>query len=146
MELISNGFRAFQCSIHEYAQILDIYKSKQYIQGSPRSIRGDEIFEELLAEILLGNKPEYVVFGVEDTNKKLISYAVYAFPKNSQFGFLKLGGTIPKDKALTTYKDNGAISLLRLGVQYGEQIGRYDIFWSVKLSSYLPISKLFNMS
>lgn len=146
MEIITKDFRAFKCSIVEFDKIIQIYKSNNFIQGSPRTLKGDDLFETHLAEILLGNKEEFVVFGVEDINKKLISYAVYAFPKNSQFGFLKIGGTVPKEKALTTYKDNGAIALLRLGVQYGESIGRFDIFWSVKLSSYLPMCKLLNLS
>ena len=146
MEIINKNFRAFKCSIVDFDSIMKIYNSNNFIQGSPRTIKGDELFENHLAEVLLGNKEEFAVFGVEDNSKELISYAIYSYPKNSQFGFLKLGGTLPKEKALTTYKDTGAIALLRLGVQYGESIGRYDIFWSVKLSSYLPMCKLLNLS
>ena len=146
MELIHGNFRAFECSILDFDRVLEIYNSRTHIQGSPRTPQGDQRFTDHLADILLGNRPDYSILAVEDINsKKLISFATYTFPKNSQFGFMKLGGTIPKAHALASYTDTGALSLLRLGVLLGESKGYYDIFWSVKLSSYLPMCKLFNL-
>lgn len=145
MELIHGNFRAFECSILDFENIMEIYNSRTHIQGSPRTPQADENFKNHLVETLLGNKKEFVVLAVEEiTSKKMISFATYVFPTNSQFGFAKLGGTIPKPFAILNYSNNGAISLLRLGVMIGESKGYYDIFWSVKLSSYLPMCKLFN--
>ena len=145
MELIHGNFRAFECSILDFENIMEVYLSRTHIQGSPRTPQSDEKFKNLLTDILLGNKKDYFILGVEDINtKKLISYATYTFPKNSQFGFMKLGSTIPKSHSLASHVDSGAVSLFRLGVLIGESKGYYDIFWSVKLSSYLPMCKLFN--
>lgn len=147
MELINKNYRAFICDISNYEDVIKIYRSRPFIQGSPRNLAADEKFEKHLAEILLGNKPEFLVVGVEEIDTKiLVSFATYTFPNNSQFGFMKIGGTLPRSKSLATYVDTGAIPLLRLGVMIAESKGIFDIFWSVKLSSYLPMCKLFNYS
>lgn len=144
MELIQGNIRAYQCTIADYDRIIEIYKSHPYIQGSPRSLVSDEKFEYQLSEILLGNKENWYVLGATDLlTNSLISYAVYVFPKNSQFGFMRLGGTISNSNSAIDYSGI-AVSLFRLGVAVGESLGYFDIFWSVKLSSYLPICKMFN--
>lgn len=145
MELIHGNFRSFKCSILDFDRIMTIYNSRTHIQGSPRTPQADEKFSNHLADILLGHKPEYLVLAVEDINtRQLISFATYTFPKNSQFGFIKLGGTIPKSLAIPGNKNTGVIPLMKLGVLIGEAQGYFDIFWSVKLSSYLPLCKVFN--
>ncbi len=141
------GHRGFICSILDYESILRIYKSRLYIQGSLRTPKSDELFEKQLVEILLGNIENCYILGVENlTTKQLVSYSTYLFPKTSPFGFMRLGGTLPKSTALADRTDSGAISLLRLGVLLGKEKGYFDIFWSVKLSSYLPLCKMFNAS
>lgn len=145
MELVHGNFRAFECSILDFDRIMDIYESRTHIQGSPRTPQGDEKFKNLLVDTLLGNKKDFVILGVEDIHtKQLITFATYTFPPNTQFGFMKFGGTIPKTRALTSYEDTGGIFLFLLGVMVGEARGYFDIFWCVKLSSYLPFCKLFN--
>jgi len=144
MELIQGNIRAYQCTIADFDRIIEIYKSRPYIQGSPRSEMSDEKFQYQLAEILLGTKENWYVLGAMDlVTNSLISYAVYFFPKNSQFGFMRLGGTISNSTSATNYSGI-AVTLFRLGVAFGERLGYFDIFWSVKLSSYLPMCKLFH--
>jgi hypothetical protein len=144
MELIQGNFQAYQCTIADYDEILEIYKSRPYIQGALRSTQLDERFEYHLAEVLLGTKENSYVLGVKDlTTNRLLAYVNYIFPKNSQFGFMRLGGSVASSNSSPNYL-NIAVPLLRLGVLLGESLGFFDIFWSVKLSSYLPICKLFN--
>jgi hypothetical protein len=144
MELVHGNFKAYQCTIADYTEIFEIYKSRPYIQGSPRSALSDERFEYHLAEVLLGLKENSYILGVKDlTTNKLISYVNYIFPKNSQFGFMKLGGTVSSSNGSPNYS-NIALPLFTLGVLLGESLGYFDIFWSVKLSSYLPLCKMFN--
>lgn len=145
MELIADNFRAFQCSLLDYENILSIYRSRPHVQGSSRTTTADENFEKKLADILLDKDSEYCVLAVEDlSTKQLISFSIYSFPKTSQFGFLIIGGTVPKDKTLPESKNSGAVALLRLGVMIGEQRNVFDIFMSIKLSSYLPFSRMIN--
>jgi hypothetical protein len=145
MELIHGNFRAFQCGILDYENILSVYRSRTHIQGSPRTPQGDAVFENLLSDILLDKRPDWVVLAVEDSKtKQLISFASFMFPKQSQFAFMKLGVSIPKTKTMPTSENSGAVSLLRLGVLVAAQRNIFDIFWSVKLNSYLPFCKLFN--
>ncbi len=147
MELIYGNFRAFVCSILDFEAIMEIYQSRSHIQGTPRTPQADEKFQNLLTDTLLGNKKDFYILGVEDLQtKKLISFATFVFPSNSQFGFMKLGGTIPRPEALANHLTTGAISILKLGIMIGESKGYFDIFWSVKLSSYLPLCKLFNLA
>jgi hypothetical protein len=144
MELVQGNFQAYQCTIADYDRIIEIYKSQPYIQGSPRTARSDDKFEQNLADILLGSNQNSYVLGVKDlTINALVSYAFYIFPKNSQFGFMKLGGTISNLNSAINYSGI-ALPLFRLGILFGESLGYFDIFWSVKLSSYLPFCKLFN--
>jgi hypothetical protein len=56
---------------------------------------------------------------------------------------MRLGGTISNSTSATNYSGI-AVTLFRLGVAFGERLGYFDIFWSVKLSSYLPMCKLFH--
>jgi hypothetical protein len=145
MELVADNFRAFQCSLLDYENILTIYRSRPHIQGSSRTIKSDENFEKKLADILLDKDSEYCVLAVEDlSTKTLISFSIYSFPKISQFGFLIIGGTLPKDKTLPESKNTGAVALLRLGVMIGESRNVFDIFMSVKLNAYLPFCRLIN--
>jgi hypothetical protein len=144
MELIQGNFQAYQCTIADYARIVEIYKSQTYIQGSPRTAVSDEKFEHHLADILLGSKKNCYVLGAKDlTTNRLTSYALYTFPKNSQFGFLQLGGTISNSGSVTNFSGI-SVTMLRLGVMLGASLGYFDIFWSIKLSSYLPVCKVFN--
>lgn len=145
MEIIDGNFRAYECTIADYDKILGIYRSHLYIQGSPRTLKSDERFENHLAEVLLGNKSEHCFIGVEDTKtRNLVSYVNYVFPANSNFCFMKLGGTTPKALSLPTYKDTGVIPLLRLGVALSESKNYFDTFWTFKLNSYLPFCKVLN--
>lgn len=145
MELVADNFRAFQCSLLDYENILAIYRSRPHIQGSLRTIKSDEDFEKILADILLDKDSEYCVLAVEDLSTNILtSFSIYSFPKVSQFGFLMIGGTIPKDKTLPESKNSGAVALLRLGVMIGESRNVFDIFMSVKLTAYLPFCRLIN--
>lgn len=145
MELIHGNFRAFQCSILDYENILSVYRSRTHIQGSPRTPQGDTMFEKLLPEILLENKPGWIVTGTEDNNTgELISFSVVVFPKDSQFGFIKLAVTIPKSQLVPSVENTGAVSLLRFVMLIAANRNVFDIFWSVKLNSYLPFCRTFN--
>jgi hypothetical protein len=145
MELVADNFRAFQCSLLDYENILTVYRSRPHVQGSIRTIKSDEDFERILADILLDKESEYCVLAVEDlSTNNLISFSIYSFPKASQFGFLMIGGTLPKDRTLPESRNSGAVALLRLGVMIGEQKNVFDIFMSVKLSAYLPFCLLIN--
>lgn len=145
MELIHGNFRAFQCGILDYENVLSIYRSRTHIQGSPRTPQSDEIFENLLSDILLGRRPEWIVLAVEDiTTKQLVSFASFIFPKDSQFAFMKLGASIPKSQTMPTSENSGAVAILRLGVLVAANRNIFDIFWNVKLSSYLPFCRTFN--
>jgi len=144
MELVQGNFCAYQCTIADYDRIVEIYKSQPYIQGSPRTAQSDDKFEQNLADILLGVKKNSYVLGARDlTTNRLTSYVLYTFPKNSQFGFLHLGGTISNSNSATNFSGI-SVTLLKLGVLLGESLGYFDIFLSVKLSSYLPMCKVFN--
>jgi hypothetical protein len=144
MELIHGNFQAYQCTIADYNEILEIYKSRPYIQGSLRSTQSDERFEYYLAEVLLGSKENSYVLGVKDlTTNRLLAYVNYIFPKNSQFGFMRLGGSVASSNSSLSFFDL-AVPVFRLGVLLGESLGYFDIFWSIKLSSYLPMCKVFN--
>jgi len=145
MELVADNFRAFQCSLLDYESILSIYRSKLHIQGSLKNIRSDENFERILADILLDKNSEHCVLAVEDlSTNTLISFSIYSFPKASQFGFLMLSGTLPKDQTLPDTANSGAVALLRLGVIIGESRKVFDIFMSIKLGAYLPFCRLIN--
>jgi hypothetical protein len=145
MELVYDNFRAFQCSLLDYENILTIYRARPNVQGMPRTIKTDEQFENYLIEILLGNNNECCVVGVEDIiSKLLISFSIYSFPKNSQFGFLTMASSIPKDVNMPLTENSGAVSLLRLGVMIGKERNVFDIFSSVKLTAYLPLCRVFN--
>lgn len=145
MELIADNFRAFQCSLLDYENILTIYRSRPHIQGSIRTIKSDEEFARILANMLLDNDSEYYVLAVEDlTTKILTSFSIYSFPKISQFGFLMIGGSLPKDSAIPESRNSGAVALLTLGVMIGESLNVFDIFMSVKITAYLPFCRLIN--
>lgn len=145
MELIHGNFRSFECSLLDYENILAIYRARPHVQGIPRTIKADEQFEKYVIEILLGINNECCIVGVEDiTSKSLISFSIYAFPKNSQFGFLTLAGSIPKDSNIPSTNNSGAVSLLRLGVMIGKERNVFDIFSSVRLTAYLPLCKVVN--
>lgn len=145
MELIYDNFRAFQCSLLDYESILSIYRSKSHIQGSLKNVKSDEDFEKLLLDMLLDKNSEYCVLAVEDLSTNvLISFSIYSFPKSSQFGFLILAGTLPADNSIPGSKNTGAVALLTLGVMIGESLNVFDIFMSIKISSYLPLCHLIN--
>lgn len=145
MELVADNFRAFQCSLLDYENILTVYRSRPHIQGSLRTLKSDENFERILADILLDKNSEHCVLAVEDlSTNTLISFSIYSFPKASQFGFLMLGGTLPKDQTLPETANSGAVALLRLGVIIGESRKVFDIFMSIKLGAYLPFCRLIN--
>jgi hypothetical protein len=147
MELLFDNCRGFICSILDYENVLKIYKSRSHIHGTLRTIKSDELFEKYLTEVLLGNVENCYVLGAENvTTKELVSYSIVSFPKTSPFGFIISAGTIPPSSALTNRAHAGGISLLRLGVLLGKEKGYFDIFCSVKLSSYLPLCKMFNAS
>lgn len=145
MELVADNFRAFQCSLLDYENILTIYRSRPHVQGALRTIRADDDFERILADILLDKDSEYCVLAVEDIpTKTLTSFSIYSFPKASQFGFLLIGGSVPKDKTLPESKNSGAVALFQLAVMIGESQGVFDIFMSVRLNAYLPFCRLIN--
>jgi hypothetical protein len=145
MELVADNFRAFQCSLLDYENILTIYRSRPHVQGSLRTIKSDEDFERILADILLDKDSEYCVLAVEDlTTNILVSFSIYSFPKTSQFGFLMIGGTLPKDKILPESRNTGAVALLTLGVIVGESRNVFDIFMSVRINAYLPFCRIIN--
>ena len=145
MELVADNFRAFQCSLLDYENILTVYRSRPHIQGSLRTLKSDENFERILADILLDKNSEHCVLAVEDlSTNTLISFSIYSFPKASQFGFLMLGGTLPKDQTLPDTANSGAVALIRLGVIIGESRKVFDIFMSIKLGAYLPFCRLIN--
>jgi hypothetical protein len=145
MELVYDNFRAFQCSLLDCESILSIYRSKSHIQGSLKNIKSDEDFERVLVDMLLDKNSEYRVLAVEDLSTNVLtSFSIYSFPNSSQFGFLVLAGTLPADNSIPRSRNTGAVALLTLGVLIGESLNVFDIFMSVKISSYLPLCRLIN--
>ncbi len=141
MELISEKFRVFECTIADFDRIMTIHKSRPAIHGNKKNEFYNEYIEKYVADILLGEITNTKIVACEsNATKQMMSYSIYFYPTASDSVFILFGEYIKEEN--NDFLQSGIHFLFKAATLDAASQGRFNTYWATQLTAFLPAIKL----
>ncbi len=141
MELISEKFRSFECTIADFDRIMTIHKSRPAIHGNKKNEFYNDYIEKYIANVLLGHIPNTRILGCElIETRQLVTYSVYFYPQAADAVFIRFGEHLQTEGSFSV--DAGTYFIMKMSILDSASKGRFNTYWVSQLNAFLPAIKL----
>ncbi len=145
MELISEKFRVFECTIADFERIMTIHRSRPAIHGNKKNEFYNEYIEKYVADILLGQVANTKIVACENNEtRQMMSYSIYFYPIASDSVFILFGEYLKEEN--TDFLESGIHFIIKTAALDAVSHGRFNTYWATQLTAFLPAIKLSRQS